>query len=212
MSIRFIYFDLPFWRAEASRLALFLGGIPFEDIRVASDEFQEMKATNQLPYNQLPILEIDGKVIAQSLAIARFCGKKSGFYPVNSAINAALVDELLDSVAQVTELFSASLDESDAEKKAKLRYTIATHTLPMWLGFLERRVATNGGALYCIGEDMTIADLALWRLLGWFRSGKLDGIPTDCIDLYPRLCDHFRYMDNNSSIRTWMRDNYSDQQ
>ena len=212
MSIRFIYFDLPFWRAEASRLALFLGGIPFEDIRVTSDEFQEMKATNQLPYNQLPILEIDGKVIAQSLAIARFCGKKSGFYPVNNAINAALVDELLDSVAQVTELFSASLDESDVEKKAKLRYTIATHTLPMWLGFLERRVATNGGALYCSGEDMTIADLALWRLLGWFRSGKLDGIPTDCIDLYPRLCDHFRYMDNNSSIRTWMRDNYSDQQ
>ena len=208
MNIRFIYFDLPFWRAETSRLALFLGGIPFEDVRVTSDEFQKMKATNQLPYNQLPILEIDGKVIAQSLSIARFCGIKSGFYPVKNAIDAALVDELLDSVAQVTDLFSPSLDESDAEKKAKARYTIATHTLPMWLGFLEKRVSSNDDALYCVGKEMTIADLALWRLLGWFRSGKLDGIPADCIDLYPSLCDHFRHIDDNSSIRTWMRDNY----
>ena len=212
MNIRLIYFDLPFWRAEISRLALFLGGIPFEDIRITSDEFQRMKSVQQLPYNQLPILEIDGKVIAQSLAIARFCGIKSGFYPVNNAIDAALVDELLDSVAQVTELFSPSLDESDANKKSEARRMIATHTLPMWLGFLERRVAANDSSLYCVGREMTIADLALWRLLGWFRSGKLDGIPTDCIDLYPRLYDHFRYMDDNSSIRTWMRDNYSDQQ
>lgn len=209
MNIRLIYFDLPFWRAEISRLALFLGGVPFKDIRVTSNEFQRMKAAQQLPYNQLPILEIDGKVIAQSLAIARFCGIKSGFYPVNNTINAALVDELLDTVAQVTELFSPSLDESNTKKKAEARRMIATHSLPMWLQFLERRIATNDSALYCVGRKMTIADLALWRLLGWFRSGKLDGIPMDCIDLYPRLHDHFRHMDDNSNIRTWMRDNYN---
>ena len=120
MSIRFIYFDLPFWRAETSRLALFLGGIPFEDVRVTSEEFQKMKVENQLPYNQLPILEVYERGIAQSLAIARFCGRRSGFYPVDQDIDAALVDELLDTVAQVTELFSSSLAEDDAQKKVKM--------------------------------------------------------------------------------------------
>ena len=32
MNIRLIYFDMPFWRAEASRIALFLGGIPFDEV------------------------------------------------------------------------------------------------------------------------------------------------------------------------------------
>ena len=209
MSIRFIYFDLPFWRAETSRLALFLGGIPFEDVRVTSDEFQRMKVANQLPYNQLPILDVDGRVIAQSLAIARFCGRRSGFYPVDRDIDAALVDELLDTVAQVTELFSSSLAEDDAQKKVKMRYAIATDALPMWLGFLERRVAANNDSLYCVGEKVTIADLALWRLLGWIISGNLEGIPADCVDSYPSLCAHFSHLDSNSRIRSWMRDNYS---
>ncbi|MBO68716.1 MAG: hypothetical protein CL398_10440 [Acidiferrobacteraceae bacterium] len=208
MNIRFIYFDLPFWRAETSRLALFLGGIPFDDIRVTSDGFQEMKANNQLPYNQLPILEVDGRVIAQSLAIARFCGKKSGFYPLNSDIDAALVDELLDTVSQVTELFSQSLSEGNLQKKVNMRQTIAMHTLPMWLELLERRVAANSDSIYCVGSKTTIADFALWRLLGWISSGKLEGIPSDCFDRYSRLRDHFDHIDGNAEIRTWMRHNY----
>ena len=33
MHLKLIYFDFPFWRAEVSRLALHLGGVPFEDVR-----------------------------------------------------------------------------------------------------------------------------------------------------------------------------------
>ena len=40
MDIRVIYFDTPFWRAEVSRLALFIGDIPFEDMRI--DEAEDL--------------------------------------------------------------------------------------------------------------------------------------------------------------------------
>jgi len=33
MKLTIIYPDVPFWRAEMSRLALFIGGIEFEDFR-----------------------------------------------------------------------------------------------------------------------------------------------------------------------------------
>ena len=81
MELRLIYFDFPFWRAEVSRLALHLSGIPFEDIRPSRAEFMAMKNSGELPYGQLPVLDVDGVRIAQSVAIARLCGQVSGLYP-----------------------------------------------------------------------------------------------------------------------------------
>ena len=42
MDITLIYFDFPFWRAEVSRIALFMGGIEFNDRRINSEEFQRV--------------------------------------------------------------------------------------------------------------------------------------------------------------------------
>ena len=43
MELRLIYPDIPFWRAETSRLALFIGGIEFEDLRPSREEIAKMK-------------------------------------------------------------------------------------------------------------------------------------------------------------------------
>ena len=34
-----------------------------------------------VPFHQLPVLEINGKIVGQTGAIARFCGKLSNLYP-----------------------------------------------------------------------------------------------------------------------------------
>ena len=81
MKLKLIYPNIPFWRAEISRLALFFGGIDFEDSRPSQGEISKMKHDGTLPFAQLPVLQVDGKTIAQTGAIARFCGKLSGLYP-----------------------------------------------------------------------------------------------------------------------------------
>ena len=48
MDITLIYFDFPFWRAEVSRIALFMGGIEFNDRRIDSEEFQRVKSNGRL--------------------------------------------------------------------------------------------------------------------------------------------------------------------
>ena len=68
MTLKLVYFNIPFWRAETSRLALHLGGVPFEDVRPNREEFRQLKASGTLPYGQLPVLHIDGFVLAQSAA------------------------------------------------------------------------------------------------------------------------------------------------
>ena len=66
MKIKFIYLDTPFWRAEVGRLALFIGGIEFQDVRITRDEFLRSRKTGKLddgtiiPFRQIPCLNVDG--------------------------------------------------------------------------------------------------------------------------------------------------------
>ena len=83
MELTFIYFDIPFWRAEVGKKALFVGGIEFENKTITGEEFQRVKESGHLddgtiiPFHQFPCLIVDGVSIAQTGGIARFCGKLS---------------------------------------------------------------------------------------------------------------------------------------
>ena len=136
MKLTFIYFDFPFWRAEVGRIALFMGGIDFENRLVDGDEFNRVQQTGHLddgtsiPFHQLPCLIIDGVPIAQTAGIARFCGKLSGMYPKDDDLLAGRIDQFLDFATDITELiFSTSRDDDDLIKKAK-RETCLLYTSP----------------------------------------------------------------------------------
>lgn len=204
MHIRLTYFDFPFWRAEVSRLALHLGGVPFEDVRPSRTEFRAMKEAGALPFGQLPVLEVDGVMIAQSAAIARICGRLGGFYPSDDLVAAARVDEILDTANEITGLVSPSVRESDPARRAAMRETLGAETLPARLALLEARFHVHSGGHFFVGDAMTIADFAVWRLLGWLTGGVLDGIPTDLLDPNPGLRGHFQAIDAREDIQAWM--------
>ena len=67
--IKLIYFNL-MGRAETARLILAQAGVSYEDKRIEKEEWPALKAS--LPMGQLPVLEVDGKTIGQSMAIARY--------------------------------------------------------------------------------------------------------------------------------------------
>jgi glutathione S-transferase len=54
-----------------------------------------------MPFKAMPILEVDGQVIAQSNTINRYVGKLTGLYPKDDW-QAALVDELMDAIEDIT--------------------------------------------------------------------------------------------------------------
>ena len=67
---RLIYFPVP-GRAEASRIALALSGIEWEDVEVNDIEYNKMKESGELPWDMLPILQTPQGTIAESSAILR---------------------------------------------------------------------------------------------------------------------------------------------
>ena len=145
MKIRLFYTNIPFWRAEVSRLALYIGNIDFDDVRMTwRDDFDKMVNTGILPYGvispfrQIPVLEVDGQVISQTAGIARFCGKLSGMYPKNDHMLAANIDQIIDVATEITNLIGLSMIEKDLNKKKLARQKLSKETLPKWLGFLEK--------------------------------------------------------------------------
>jgi glutathione S-transferase len=208
MKLELIYPNFPFWRAEVSRLALFIGDIPFANVHPSREEFAEMKECGVLTFGQVPVLKVDGKVIAQTGAIARFCGKLSGLYPTEDHFVAAKVDEVIDAATDISNLMSPTMREKDPETKIALRKSLAEGALPQWLGYLERYLEVNGSSGFFVTARLTIADLAIWRLLGWLSGGILDGIPKDIIAPFPLLKKHFDMVGNIPKVQQWMSKQY----
>ncbi|KAM3574262.1 hypothetical protein VYU27_003827 [Nannochloropsis oceanica] len=73
-SLRLIYFNFG-GRAEAIRLALHVGSVEFEDIRITEREFRQQKSEGKYPFGSVPVLEVDGVVYAQSVGILRYVGR-----------------------------------------------------------------------------------------------------------------------------------------
>jgi len=207
MKLKLSYFPFPFWRAEISRVALFMADIEFDNHYVSFDDLRAMKKEGSLPFGQVPILEVDGQLIAQTGAIARFCGKLSGLYPRDNDLEAALIDQFIDAATDITLLFSPTMFEKDQEKKLAARAQIAEKKLPRWLGYLEGQLGHDESG-YVVGKRLTMADLTLWRITGWLGSGTLDGIPTDVLEDYPKLQSHFAAIDGLPKIRAWMDGRY----
>merc|ERR1712088_287480 len=203
--IKHYYFDFHFWRAEVSRLSLILGNVPFEDVRIKS--LDEFKASGKSPLGQAPVLEVDGKLISQTGAIARYCGKQGGFYPRDDDFAAAKIDEIIDTATDITNLIGPTMRMGD-EEKLEARKKLASDKLPMYFAALEAMMKENGSTGFFVGDKMTIADIAMWRLMGWFKGGALDGISTDILDKYHLLTKSFNDTESHPKIKAWMDSHY----
>ena len=199
MNIEIVYFPSPFWRAEVSRIALHLGNIPFINTQINREQFQKLKKEEALPFGQVPIMIVDGITIAQTGAIARYCGKLVNLYP-SEPLEAAKVDQFIDGANDLTVAMWPSIWIKNPERRHQKRKEAVDLIIPKWFSFFEKSITGP----YCT-ENFTIADLAMWRLLGWFAEGKLDQVPQDILNSYPKLKELYRIVGSNSRIQDWMK-------
>ena len=213
MKLKIYYSHTPFWRAEVLRISLYIGKIPFDDVRISKEEFREVILTGklrngmQVPFHQLPVLEIDGKIIGQTGSIARFCGKLSNLYPVDNLL-AAKVDQIIDSATDITNLISPTVREKNETIKIEMRDNLANKLLPRWFDYLEKILQNEKNSIWFVDNNISIADIAIWRLLGWLKSGMLDGIPTNICDAYTKLNNVHAEVHKHPKIQEWMLKTY----
>ena len=209
--IKIYYSHLPFWRAEVLRVSLFIRNIPFEDIRISREEFIHLIKTGFLPngkrspFHQLPVIEVEDKIIGQTGAIARYCGKVSNLYS-DDMLKAAKIDQIIDAATDITNVVSPTIREKDQKKKMEDRKVLVNKLLPRWFRYLENLLSEDDSTWFV--EKMTIADIAMWRLLGWLTSGIIDGIPTSVVDDFPKLKNIHHQVHTHPKVQEWMLKTY----
>ena len=122
--------------------------VEFEDFRPSRDQLKHMKTDGTFPFGQFPVLEVDGKKVAQTSGIARFCGKLAGLYPKDDDLAAAKVDEVLDLATDITMKMQPALREPDPEQRKLKREELSREILPRCLGFLENLLEENGNTVF----------------------------------------------------------------
>ena len=193
------YFDIDGSRGEAARLAMHLAGIPFEDRRIAGKDWPALRDT--MPFQALPVLEVDGKVIAQSNTINRYLGKLAGLYPKDDW-QATLADEVMDAVEDITTLIANTID-LEGEVKKRAREALAAGPIPRFLQQIEARLKAGGGEWF-VGKRLTVADLKCFLWIRWLKSGALDHIPADIVDRHaPLLASHLERVRNQPKIAAY---------
>nr|XP_033335198.1 glutathione S-transferase-like [Megalopta genalis] len=153
-SYKLTYFNLTSL-GEPIRFLLHQSGIEFEDKRVEFEEWPELKA--QMPMGQLPVLEIDDKVLYQSKAICRFIAKQNNLYGADE-YEAFQIDATVDTIDDLRHAFTIYHWEQDPGFKAKLKEA-AFQKLPVYLDKFNEQVKKNGG--HFVGGKLTWPDL-LW--------------------------------------------------
>ena len=210
--IKIYYSNLPFWRAEVLRVSLFIKDIPFDDIRISREEFIHLIKTGflpngkKVPFHQLPVIEAEGKIIGQTGAIARYCGKVSNLYSDDKLL-AAKIDQIIDAATDITNLVSPTIREKNGQKKIEDRKTLTNKLLPRWFKYLEN-LLSDENAEWFVENKMTIADIAIWRLVGWLTSGIIDGIPTTIVNDFPKLKNVHYNVHQHTKVKEWMMKTY----
>jgi len=168
MSVKLYYFDGT-GRAEPIRWILALGKIPFEDIRapygMPAVIPPEIKA--KCRWGTVPIVEVDGKIICQSLAIGRYFANQVGLIP-SDPYQAALNDEYMGAIMDIHEaLWPVIFIQDEKEKAEKLEATIKK-VKTQFLDVLDSLIKANGGK-HLLGDKLTLADIYLAQAIDQFQ-------------------------------------------
>lgn len=162
MSTYKLYYFNTRGRAEIARLILAAAGQTFEDVRYSKDEWELHKS--EMPLGQLPVLEIDGFKLPQSLTIARFLANRFKLAGKDN-FEQAQADAIIDTMADTTEKFIPIMFEQDQEKKKKLEENFYNIELPKLLDHLDILMKSFGnGGPYFVGNSLTWADLMFYNV------------------------------------------------
>jgi glutathione S-transferase len=211
--IKLTYFDIE-GVVEKVRLALVLGGIEFEDDRIAFDKWPEIKPTTK--NGQLPMMQIgDSEPFAQSGAMLRYAGRLARLYPPSTLLK---IEEAIGLEEDMGKTISPSMyigmrphvyghpEDMDKEKKSEIQLALRKKVFSEegdMTKFLKSAEAFLGDNPFLTGKNPTIADCQMIPRLTHLKSGILDGVPKTVLDAYPKLSAYYDRFMAIPNVKAW---------
>lgn len=156
----FTYFDGR-GRGEPGRMLFAVAGVPFEDKRISQEEWPALKS--KTPSGSMPLLEVDGQILTQSMVIFRHLARCFGLDGDN-LLDKARVDEIVEYLVEVkTAGFKLLFPPTDPEALKKVKEDFQT-ALEKSCGQIERIMSCNKASDgWAVGKKMSAADVMLFE-------------------------------------------------
>jgi glutathione S-transferase len=188
------YFDAR-GRAEPARLLFHQAGVPFEDVRISRESWPTLKP--KVPFGQIPVLEVDGKMLPQSKAICRYLAKQFKMTG-KTDFEAAMADAYVDCVEDVTSNLRAWWMEQDVEQKKVLWNKFVDEHYKPFLVRIENILKENGSG-YLVGKDLTWADLYVFECLSNIQSKH-----PEYYTAHPKVTEFIKKIETMPKIKSWI--------
>ncbi|XP_046314841.1 hematopoietic prostaglandin D synthase isoform X1 [Marmota monax] len=188
---KLIYFNMR-GRAEIIRYIFAYLDIKYEDHRIEHADWPKIKPT--LPFGKIPVLEVDGLTLHQSLAIARYFARNTDL-----AGKTEMEQCQVDAIADTLDDFMATFPwaEKNQDVKDQMFNKILTYDAPHFLQDLDKYL---GDKEWLIGNYVTWADF-YWDIC----STTLLVLKPDLLDAHPRLLTLQKKVQAIPAIADWIQ-------
>lgn len=157
-------------------MTLHFSGLDWEFVGFSNEEWKEAKPKLleqgfQLPMGSLPLVQLDGRYLAQTRSACRYIAQRSGrLYPDVTDINAVYdVEYILEGAQDLFEMLikyhyrryntrGGAKDNSTDEDRAQYGVSLGNSTREFF-EMLSRRAKDNPNDGYVAGKGLTIADI-----------------------------------------------------
>ncbi|XP_050495501.1 uncharacterized protein LOC126876643 [Bombus huntii] len=150
-----------------------------------------------MPYKKLPVLEVDGKPVAQADAVARYLARKYDLMGRNER-DALICDVLVDTLEDLEQAICYCRMEEDPERKEARMNQLLNETIPLYLTKFDQIIGKYEG--YIIPSTTTWADFVFAETLENFE--YMFGAPV--LDKYPALQALKKRIHTIPAISDWL--------
>ncbi len=169
--IRITYFPIR-GRVEALRMMLEELALPYVMESVTLEQWPQRR--RETPFDQLPLMEIDGRRIAQSRAMIRYLARKHDLYGENTW-QSTQCDILDEAIRDLGEALGRLFWHPRFEQK---REAFTNAYLPDTLQHIENYLeASQEHEDFCVGTRLSFVDFTLYNLLDYVRAFSPDTLP-----------------------------------
>jgi len=166
-------------------------GVKYEHLPIATTEAKSAENLKRNPNGHVPVLEDDGVVVWESMAINLYLAEKYGqnsLWPPEPAARADIYKWSFWAMSEVEPHLIAILRNrvmNPPEQRDEKAALAAIEALKAPLGVLEESLK---GKEYLLGKNFTIADLNVAAVMSWVPMMRLDLSSTPNVQAWLQKC------------------------
>jgi len=184
-------------KAEGIRLMLGAAGVQFVEapFLTEAEQLEKLRKSGDLLFQQVPLLEIDGKKLVQTGAILRHLARKYDLYGKNDD-EKLQIDILSEGTRDFLSFFSNFAFSKD---EAQLVKDIREKAFPRYMPVYEKIVSESKSG-FLVGDKLSMADVLLLEMLLHIPERVPEGF-----DNYPKLKEYLARMSSLPNIAAFLK-------